>query len=171
MLFAPDPSDPSLGGFTRVAFASSIPRQALPAGSCSYNTTRGRIRDPDPPARFFEPGAACLRRDRPAEHHRTRSANSHQRRAPPAGYPSTFVVSPNPEGQESPSYHRQDQDPASQHTPRRVCLGYRPGAFHYRPSGTSDSFSEPIRVTPDSLAPPLLPAHVTVVPFVPPECR
>jgi hypothetical protein len=84
-------------------------------------------------------------------------------------YPSILVASPNPEGQESPSYHRQDLGLASQHTPRRVCLGYRPDAFHYRPSGASDSFSEPTRVTPDSLVPPLLPAHVTTVPFVPTE--
>lgn len=46
------PSDPLLFGFTHVALAPWIPRKAPPAGSCSYDTTRGRIRDPDPPARF-----------------------------------------------------------------------------------------------------------------------
>lgn len=161
MLFARDPSDPLLDGFTTEALASTDPP---PGTACRLlqqlhdPRTNPRSRSSRP---FLRAGAACLRRSRPAEHHRTRSANSHQRRAPFAGYPSILVASPNPEGQESPSYHRQGQDPASQHAPRRECLGYRSDAFHYRPSGASDSFSEPIRVTPDSSVPPLLPAHVT----------
>lgn len=163
------PLDPLLFGFTRVALA---PLDSPKGTACRLLQLRHDPRT-NPRSRsscsWFELGAACLRRSLLAEHHRTRSANSHQRRAPSAGYPSILVASPNPEGQESPSYHRQDLGPASQHTPRRACLGYGPDAFHYRPSGASDSFSEPIRVTPDSFVPPLLPAHVTMEPFLPTE--
>jgi hypothetical protein len=169
MLFAQGPSDPLLGGFTRDAFAPLAPPPGI---ACRLVQLRHDPRT-NPRSRssrsFLRARATCLRRSPLAEHPWKRNANLRWRRAPPTGYPSIRVASPNPEGQESPSYHRQGQGPASQRTPRRVCLGYRPDAFHYRPSGASDSFSEPTRVTPDSSVPRLLPAHVTSVPLLPPE--